>query len=269
MASTDHDCNSRFHELDFHEIRQLTLSLSVKLMARATNEMKHFRKLASANAELALGWGTAAGRIRAQRRAALISEGAHLSSHVRALEIGCGIGTFTEMFAATGAKLTAVDLSSELLSMANHKLANVEFLQGRFEDMDFERAFDAVIGSSILHHLDLEEALPKIFNALKPKGIMCFTEPNMLNPQVFAERTFRRLFWYVSPDETAFVRFKLKALLEGFGFSKVEVIPFEWLHPLAPKRLIRICQSVGSALEKLPLVSEFSGSLCINCMRRP
>jgi len=103
---------------------------------------------------------------------------------------------------------------------------------------------------------------------LKPGGILAFAEPNMLNPQVFAERTFMRRFSkYTSPDETAFVRFSFRKLLEKTGFTRVEITPFDWLHPYTPEGLIPAVQGLGKALEKIPGVREFSGSLLIKAER--
>ena len=185
---------------------------------RTAHELAHSRILAQTDTENIWGWGTAAGQLRAKRRAALICAGARLGLRVKALEIGCGTGLFTEMFAATGAHLVAVDLSSELLKKARARHlspAQVQFLEKPFEECQVDGPFDAVIGSSILHHLDVEVVLSKIFSLLKPGGRISFAEPNLLNPQVFMERKFtflRRWFWYVSPDETAFLRWRLASL---------------------------------------------------------
>ena len=48
------------------------------LTQRAQNEITHDAMLAQADAEAIWGWGTPAGRLRAERRARLITEGAGL-----------------------------------------------------------------------------------------------------------------------------------------------------------------------------------------------
>ena len=85
---------------------------------RASREIEHGRKLAATDTEVIWGWGTPAGIRRAHRRADLLAAGAGLGPGVRALEIGCGTGLFTEMLAATGAGIVAVDISEELLDKA-------------------------------------------------------------------------------------------------------------------------------------------------------
>ncbi|MCP5054717.1 MAG: class I SAM-dependent methyltransferase, partial [bacterium] len=162
---------------------------------RAQHEIQHGKFLAGKGAEMNWGWGTPAGFRRKTRRAELISKGATLGPDLMALEIGCGTGIFTEMFARTGARITAVDISEDLLEKAKERNLPTEdvcFLKKRFEDFDVNERFDAVIGSSVLHHLELEQALPKIHEILKPGGVISFAEPNILNPQVFLERKFRK-----------------------------------------------------------------------------
>jgi len=242
---------------------------------RGKREIEHGQLLARGDPERTWGWKTAAGQVRARRRAEVISRSAGLGPGVLALEVGCGTGMFTEWFARTGARLVAVDISAELLQQAhtrNLPPSQVRFLEKRFEDCDVDGPFDAVIGSAVLHHLEIEEALDRIYRLLKPGGVMSFAEPNLLNPQVFIERKFtflRPWLSYVSPDETAFVRWKLHALLEKAGFVDIAITPFDWLHPATPAFLIGPISGAGRVLEKTPLLREFAGSVHIRCRRSP
>ncbi len=242
-------------------------------VTRSHNERIHGRKLSLHDPELIWGWGTSAGKARAGRRAGLIAEGALLGPGVRALEIGCGTGLFTEFFARSGASITAVDISPDLLEEARKKGLpgdRVQFIEKPFEECEADGPFDAVIGSSILHHLDLEASLPRIFDLLKPGGRVSFAEPNMLNPQILLQKNIPWLKERLgdSPDETAFVRFLLKRRLESCRFHDIAITPFDWLHPLTPAGFITVVSRVGTLLESLPLVRECAGSLLIRC-RRP
>lgn len=242
---------------------------------RAKHEIKHGKILSQSDPELIWNWNTPAGRLRARRRAEKIIKGSKLEPGVVALEIGCGTGMFTEMFVQSGAKLIAVDISPDLLKKArarNLPSDRVLFVEKHFENCDIDGPFDAVIGSSVLHHLEIETAVKKIYNLLKPGGFMSFAEPNMLNPQIFVERKFRFLLpclWYVSADETAIVRWKFSDLLAKIGFDNIEIMPFDWLHPATPKPLIPLIDKIGRLLENTPILSEFAGSLYIQCRRPP
>ena len=239
-------------------------------MTRAEHEIEHGRWLSERDAESVWGWGSPAGRLRASHRATLIAEGASLGPGLSAVEIGCGTGLFTELLAATGVSIVAVDISEELLARARQRQLppdRVRFVCGRFEDVSLPGGFDAAVGSSVLHHLAIDEALGAIRKLLKPGGWLSFAEPNMLNPQVFLERHPPRFmkdyFAYVSPDETAFVRHSFKRILERAGFVNVSITPFDWLHPTTPPALMPAVRATGRIIERMPLLREFAGSLHI------
>lgn len=237
---------------------------------RIKRELAYLDTVAHEDTESIWGWGSPAGKLRAERRAQLIAQGAGLCPSKLVLEVGCGTGLFTEKFACYQVKLVAVDLFEDLLKKARARGLSekqVSFIKTPFEDCEVEGPFDAIIGSSILHHLVIEPSLEKIFKMLKPGGILSFAEPNMLNPQVLLERVFAPLVPWVSPDETAFIRWRLETLLKKCGFRNITITPFDWLHPSTPVPLIRMVQKLGSTLEKIPGVKEFSGSLIIRAER--
>lgn len=242
------------------------------LSNRAAHEVAHGKKLSESGAEQVWGWGTPAGQVRFQRRAAWIVEHAGLQPGVQALEIGCGTGNFTEVFAASGAALLALDISEDLLEKARARsLPNtVRFVCQPFETLDMAGTFDAIIGSSVLHHLEIKPALAELFRLLRPGGIMAFAEPNMLNPQIMVEKNVPWIKERMgdSPDETAFFRGQMRRLLRDAGFTAISVTPRDWLHPAVPGRMITTVRKVEALLNKIPLVREFGGSLYIHA-RRP
>ena len=192
---------------------------------------------------------------------------------MRVLEFGCGTGYFTEFFAATGAEILAIDISEDLLEVARRKpwpADRVRFVCTRLEDLVVDQGFDAVIGNSVLHHVDLEPSLDAMWRLLKPGAPLSFAEPNMLNPQVFIERHplfLKRWFAYVSPDETAFVRWTLTRMLAAHRFSSIAITPFDFLHPATPTALIPAVDAASGWLERLPGVREFAGSVYIRAER--
>lgn len=239
---------------------------------RAQHEIEHGKLLSSGDAESTWGWGSLAGQQRAERRGKLLAEATEIRQGRKVLEVGCGTGMFTDMFANTGASIIAVDISKPLLERARNRRAwpeHVHFLEKSFEDCEVDGPFHAVIGSSILHHLEVEHSLRKIFSLLKPGGIVAFAEPNMLNPQIFLQKNIpwlKRLMGD-SPDEIAFVRWQLANLLAKIGFTNIEITPFDWLHPATPEALIPSVSYLGKLFEKTPVVREFSGSLLIRATR--
>ena len=135
--------------------------------------------------------------------------------------------------------LSPIDVSPELLEIAkaNCSAPNVRYeIQNAYALSYPDAVFDSVVGSSVLHHLEIKEALREIYRVLKPGGTIYFTEPNMLNPQIAIQKNVpwvkRKLG--DSPDETAFFRWPLRRLLEQTGFRDVRIDPFDFLHPKTP-----------------------------------
>src|SRR5207244_10726372 len=100
---------------------------------------------------------------------------------------GCGTGTFNRELARSGADVVAIDVSPELLEIAraNCSTPNVQYqIQNAYALSYSQDVFDSVVGSSVLHHLEIKEALCDIYCVLKPGGTIYFTEPDMMNPQI-------------------------------------------------------------------------------------
>jgi len=196
----------------------------------------------------------------------------HLKPGMTVLELGCGAGYFTRELARSGAEVVAIDVSPELLEIAkaNCSAPNVQYqLQNAYALSYPEGVFDSVVGSSVLHHLEVEKALRDAYRVLKRGGKIYFTEPNMLNPQIAIQKNIpwvkRKLG--DSPDETAFFRWPLKRLLERTGYRDVRIDPFDFLHPKTPAALIDRVKAFGRFLENAPGISEFAGSLYVRAIK--
>lgn len=236
--------------------------------ARLQREIEHHRRIAE-RADAVWNWDSPAGQRRADRRASLFVEKGGLAPGRQALELGCGTGVFLEKVAPCGALIRGIDLSEDLLAKARVRLArfpNVGLDHGNAEELPYPDAhFDAVYGSSVLHHLDLPAALRASFRVLKPGGRLVFAEPNIWNPQVFVMFRFEpaKERFGVSPDEMAFSRFAARRALDATGFVEASVRPFDFLHPSTPAPWLDRVAAVGRGLERTPLLREIAGSLLL------
>lgn len=93
-----------------------------------------------------------------------------------ALEIGCGTGAFARELAKICKRVTALDLSSEMIRVARAR-------SGQFENLEFQLAdattwnfpqshFDFVCSIATLHHVQQQPLLVKMRDALKPGGVL-------------------------------------------------------------------------------------------------
>lgn len=238
---------------------------------RLENEITHGRFLAATGAGEIWNWETPAGRKRWQRRVGMLTAG--IRPEMCVLELGCGTGYFTKELGRTGGKITAIDISPDLVAIARHEMPGngIEFKIENAYEMGFSSlSFDMIVGSSVLHHLEIDKALDECYRVLKPSGTIYFTEPNMLNPQIAMQKNIPWLKKKLgdSPDETAFFRWEMEKILKKHRFVDVKVVPFDWLHPATPAHLLGLVGTLGKLLESIPLIKEFAGSLYITC-RKP
>lgn len=99
------------------------------------------------------------------------------------LEIGCGDGAYSIIYAHLGAKVYALDLSESAIEVAT-QLAHFYGLEDRItfacttvEDANYlPEMFDAVVGAYILHHIEIEQSSRRIRHVLKPGGTSLFLE---------------------------------------------------------------------------------------------
>lgn len=103
------------------------------------------------------------------------------------LEIGCGIGTQTELlakFLSTDSKIKAIDISPKSIDIAERRLKNyrnISFLAVDFTEYDLEEEFDAIILPDVIEHIPLDRhkiLFKKLEQCLKPEGIVVIHIPN-------------------------------------------------------------------------------------------
>jgi len=99
----------------------------------------------------------------------------------RCLEIGCGTGKNTVWLAERAGRITAVDLSAEMLAKAKEKIASetVRFVQTDIkEEWNFDDgSYDLITFSLVLEHIeDIRAILQKASALLAPDGILYIGE---------------------------------------------------------------------------------------------
>lgn len=107
-----------------------------------------------------------------------------------ALEIGCGTGAFARLLAERSKRVTALDLSSEMIRIArtrSNTVHNLEFQLADAMTYNFpESHFDYVCSIATLHHLQQRDLLLKIKHALRPGGVLVVLD--LVESNTVAER---------------------------------------------------------------------------------
>lgn len=185
---------------------------------------------------------------------------------LRILELGCGAGAYALPLAKAGARLDVIDISPRSIEVAQAKaeaqgvLDNITFHVMNAEALTFEdQSFDVVCGLGILHHLDLDVAIPELRRVLRPGGRGVFREPLAHNPAI---NLFRRLTPKMrTVDEHPLTRQDLRMMASLFEESEFK---FRDLATFAALPLRRT-PLFGSALRALDAVD--NGLLAIPGLR--
>jgi ubiquinone/menaquinone biosynthesis C-methylase UbiE len=117
----------------------------------------------------------------------------------RVLEVGCGIGTDSINFARAGAQLTAVELSSESLRIAEQRADvmgvadRIQFVQANAEELTAtltDEAYDLVYSFGVIHHTPRPERALAEMRALAAPG-------GTLKLMIYHRRSWK-VFWIVA-----------------------------------------------------------------------
>jgi ubiquinone/menaquinone biosynthesis C-methylase UbiE len=99
-----------------------------------------------------------------------------LETGARVLEVGCGTGKLTELLAARGLTVDAVDPGPNMIEAARRRVgdgAPVRFHVARFEDVDLPtNAYAAVFSATAFHWIDPAVAWHKSASHLEPGGLI-------------------------------------------------------------------------------------------------
>ncbi len=176
--------------------------------------------------------------------AGLLAAGAKPLEELALLDAGCGTGNYSAALAEHVGRITAVDLSAEMLAVARAKLADaaaagrVAFHEASIDALPFpEASFDAVMFNQVLHHLEdgtdpayggHRRALAEAQRVLRPGGRVIVN--------VCSHEQLRDGYWYYdlipAARRAALARCvtaaRLEAILRALGFVELErSVPLE------------------------------------------
>lgn len=198
-----------------------------------------------------------------------------------ALDLGCGSGWLSQELARRGAVVCGLDLSRELLTLASERLEDpwrqrVCWIEADAHCLPFADAtFDLIVGSGILHHLEIKRAYAEVARVLRSSGRAIFIEPLDRHPAV---RVFRRLTpgarsvdeKPLSLDMVALATrcFETVAYRPRFLLAVIAA-PVNLIYPSAGRYLTRILAKFDDYLfDRLPRLRGYAWIVRIDCTKR-
>lgn len=210
--------------------------------------------------------GTSPFKLR--RRALTVRHCLHVLPGERILELGAGSGLWTKHLTEVlrgENPITAAVFNENLLPPSSSNLSNTEFVHIQSLDDLPAGEFDYIVGTAILCHNLYPQTLAGLYRLLKPGGQLLFFEANYWNPQVMLKNLIRPLGrWTGDASCHAGMRkYDLMKKASHQGFTNIEIIPYDIIHPELPQSLLPQVQSASFFLEQMWLVRELCGTLYI------
>jgi SAM-dependent methyltransferase len=153
----------------------------------------------------------------------------------RILDIGCGTGQLTREIANSGAHVTGIDRSPEMIAGARRNFPDVEFAAADAVTLPFQNgSFDAVFSNAALHWVrDAAAAAAGIAGALRPGGRLAAEFGGRGNVRALLA-AFRDALGQEIPNPWFFPSVgEYAALLERHGLAVRQAVLFDRPTPLA------------------------------------
>jgi len=166
-----------------------------------------------------------------------------------AVDLGCGTGTLAQMIlqAYPSAAVTCVDISPEMISIAQRKLAKfggrVEFIVEDLGKIKFEKNYDVAVSIDAIHHLpdsQKRNLFGRICNTLTPDGIFLLADPIIIESSTLKEKNARLVKGHIQglikeekvPIEEVEKRQRIKEIAERQDIEKDYLCTFDELNEM-------------------------------------
>jgi 2-polyprenyl-3-methyl-5-hydroxy-6-metoxy-1,4-benzoquinol methylase len=146
----------------------------------------------------------------------------------RLLDVGCGLGENSLLFARWGAHVTGVDVSGASLAVARRRAAefglsdHVSFVQAPVELLDAgDTRYDIVWCAAFLHHVleRLDDVCSVLRKLVVPQGFVLFSEPVRLARTVKVLRKLVPIAVEGTPDERPLEQHDLAVIKASFDIE--------------------------------------------------
>lgn len=136
------------------------------------------------------------------------------------LEVGCGLGYFSEIASKYGAKVTGLDIGDKLVEITSKRVPLGKFVTASAANIPFKDVqFDVVLSTEVIEHVDdQDKVLTEIVRVLKKGGLLVITTPNKIYKPLFDTLSSLRIRPYHG-NEKWLAPIEMKAKLEVLGLK--------------------------------------------------
>jgi SAM-dependent methyltransferase len=153
-------------------------------------------------------------------------------SPCRLLDMGVGTGWTSVFLAKRGYRVTGVDISPQMICLAEqnrerYEVENLDFVVSDFEGLTFDCEFDCAVFYDSLHHaINGSKALSSVYRSLKPGGICVTLEPGAGHSKT--QDSLRAIEEFDITENDMHPE-KIIALSRSAGFTSSQIFHFSFL----------------------------------------
>lgn len=149
------------------------------------------------------------------------------------LEVGCGLGYFSQKALSKKAQVTGVDVGKNLISICKKKMPKGKFVLASALDLPFkDNSFDIVLCTEVIEHVEYpEKAINELIRVTKPKGKILITTPNKLFKPFFSLLSIIGVRPYHG-NENWIYPWRLKSLLLAKNTRVLREKYFNFVYPI-------------------------------------
>ncbi len=195
----------------------------------------------------------------------LIEDVIHLSAlepNGRILEIGCGSGNATVLFAQRGYKLLGIELGGRLAQFARQRcqaFPNTTIVQSAFEEYNVpSHSFDLAISADAFHWIPPEVGYPKLINSLKETGSIALFWHIEIDPHTDWSVAIDELFHKIAPQfdnpqKSVTLEWQTNIIKQNFhehcGIEDVTIKSYSWSETITADKFVKRLRTYSSHRE--------------------
>ena len=174
----------------------------------------------------------------------------HARDSLKALDVGCAIGVFTNLLHNKGYEALGIDANKRLLAFAKNRYPHCEFKQMNALHLELPpSSFDFVLALELIEHLDNPyKLLENIHRVLKEGGVIILSTPNRLSLEgargVMMEKA-ARISWNAWDPEHKHVYTSIEIARLLRRFFKIERITGYYYVPMIPCMKYDAVEKIG------------------------
>ena len=149
------------------------------------------------------------------------------------LEIGCGLGYFSERAVGLGAEVTGLDIGEKLIEKVKQRVPKGKFFVASASNLPFRNeSFDVVLCTEVIEHVDKQKAaLSEMLRVLKRRGVLAITTPNRIFKPLFIFLSSVGLRPYNSNEKWLFP-WEMRSRLVKQGTKIIKEEYFNFIYPI-------------------------------------